>query len=166
MENNYPVKYTLQPVYEQFGHLNGVFGNEPNYSISFYVVTKCYVVEDIKKYFKDGSTEQYYNVVFPIKFLTTDSLLNDSEDFQEPEFNYNNECYNKNKTSKIYDSFEEAITDRIIKNKERFFNYLIGIKDETVKNKIKMDFFKNVEHLQNEVMKSTLDIKIKKKVNN
>ena len=57
MKNNYPIKYAAMPI---IGYVawrrEGVIG---------YIASKCYEIQEIKQYNRDGTTKTTYSVVFP-----------------------------------------------------------------------------------------------------
>ena len=57
MKNNYPIKYAAMPI---MGYVawrrEGVIG---------YIASKCYEIQEIKQYNRDGTTKTTYSVVFP-----------------------------------------------------------------------------------------------------
>ena len=113
-KTNFPIKYALQPIYESI--------NSEEEAL-FYIISKCFLVGDNIKYYEDGSILHYYEIVFPYKeeFVT---LLNNKGIKRKPQFDYKNSCYNQDYTYKLYDSYEDALEDRIIINKEKIDKYL------------------------------------------
>ena len=120
-ENNFPIKYALQPIYETI---------DMDEEILFYVISKCYLVVDNIKYYSDGTNIHYYEVVFPYKeeFIT---LLNNNGIKRKPQFDYKKTCYNQDYTYALYDSYDEAIEDRLIANKEEIGKFLATIPYES-----------------------------------
>ena len=49
MKINYPVKYALMPIIEQVGWTHGLHELERDYDVVYYVVSKCYLINDTKK---------------------------------------------------------------------------------------------------------------------
>ncbi len=117
-ENNFPIKYAVLELKEEGGYIT-------NYKdiVRGYIVSKCWVVESSIKYFPDGSSKIFHNVIFPYKDLDTlkTSLRNDDQYIGERvtinyDFNYN--PYPVDVVSELFDSYEDAKTMSEEKNKE------------------------------------------------
>ena len=105
MKNNYPIKYALIPMIEQVGWVSGLNELEREYDVVCYIVSKCYLIDEVKKYHLDGSYDISYNVVCP--YQRYDSF--DTYNIEEPSFNYNSGyCTNSTKVNEIFNSIEEA----------------------------------------------------------
>lgn len=84
-------------------------------NFEFYVVSPCYVIKEIKNVFKsDGTSESYFEVVFPRKDL---NLFSRNEEII-PEINPSNhiECTNSTSVDFITCDYENAIEQRNRKN--------------------------------------------------
>lgn len=113
MKYNYPVKYAAIPIIEQVGWSHGMNELERKYDVACYIVSKCYLINDITKYKENGKSEKEYEVVFPYQ----------KEQYYhwqraEPSFNYNHACTNSNFVEKVFDNYEDALDFAIQKNKE------------------------------------------------
>lgn len=128
-----PVKYALMPIID----FNKVFGTIliTNDRTVGYFVSKCYVLEENKKYNEDGTTSRNYKVVFPysevflnnkIKELkndfendqylsySVDEVYNDYESAKEACDIKNSDCLNDEKElRKDYKKFRESITSKV-----------------------------------------------------
>lgn len=106
--NNYPIKYAVMPIYRPPGAWrSGVFHYERNYNeIVCNIVSKCYVIREIKTYNGDGTDVQTFEVVFPFRNYM---LNNDHWDYNEiPNYNFSRECNNGIIVENIFDNYEEA----------------------------------------------------------
>lgn len=165
-ENNFPIKYALQPIRDQLGWEKRSFGLEPEYEFIFYVISKCYLVGESIKYYGDGSKKQYYEVVYPYKDESI-ALLNKNVERNYPEFNYKNTCYNQDYTYKIYDSYHDALNDRIVTNKKQVAEYLatlqfnsnLYINEKEILNRI----INNIDELEIFITENTEDLIIESK---
>ena len=123
MKNNYPIKYAVIPMIEQVGWLHGMNELEREYGTVCYIVSKCYLVEESKKYKADGSVRVKYHVVCPYQY----------DEFYEwkrvePTFNImHGQCTNDIVVDEVYDSLEDARVSKDEKNQEIFqklFKYM------------------------------------------
>lgn len=71
MKNNYPIKYALMPIIEQTGWTHGMHELEREYGVVCYIISKCYVIKETKKYNINGTTDIKYQVVFPYYLSNT-----------------------------------------------------------------------------------------------
>ena len=89
MKINYPIKYTLMPIYE-------------DNKLVTYIVSKCYLLSECKKYLVDGSSNYEYGIFFPYEREYINSTnwirVNPNEN-------------NKLITNLIYDNKEAALKD-------------------------------------------------------
>ena len=65
MKNNYPIKYAVMPVYDHSGYDMGSYKIANTYDVSLYIVSKCYLIEEIVKYKEDGKKKNKYKIVYP-----------------------------------------------------------------------------------------------------
>ena len=112
MENKYPIKYALMPMYEQVGWYPSEYRSE-DYGIVCYIVSKCYLIREEKTYFDNGTYKTKYNVVFPFEADLNETWLR-----QEPQFNYYGECINSVSVDQIFNNLELAISVKKEKNRE------------------------------------------------
>ena len=102
MKNNYPVKYAVIPI-------------TINNDISYYIASKCYLVNEVKKYNSNGTIENRYFVVCPFK-----NLDNGTWEKVEPYFNFNGNCTNSVEVDELYHYYGDAIKAKDKKNKDVF----------------------------------------------
>ena len=160
MKNNYPIKYAVIPIEEQIGWVPGLNELEREYGTVCYIVSKCYLVNDNKKYEKDGSITQKYYVVCPYykdEYLTWHR--------QEPSFNYiSNTCYNSIKVNNIFDNLEDAKKYKDDLNDELLTKKISYLPVKNLKEKIietKKEFNKLLSHynkLEEEIENQTQDL--------
>ena len=112
MKNNYPIKYAVIPMIEQVGWENGVCELERKYGTVCYIVSKCYVVEESKKYNINGTTKIEYQVVCP---FSEDEYYTWRR--EEPSYNLvHGHCTNSVITDALFDNLEEAKNAKNQKN--------------------------------------------------
>ncbi len=133
MKNNYPIRYALVPMYEYCWRLG-----EKEEEIVAYIVTKCYLVNETKKYERNGNVELRYHVVCPYQYLDFDIWHR-----VEPKFNMNRNCCNGFITDKVYTSLEKAIDAKNKKNADIVANKCCHIR-------IDENFEQNVKNIKNE----------------
>jgi len=162
MKNNYPIKYAVMPIYEQVGWNHGLNELEREYDIVAYIVSKCFIISETKKYKIDGSLKKEYQVVFPYR--------NDEYDIwirTEPRFGFQRQVMNTIIVNDVYESYEDALEDAKSKNekiKEKKIS-LLNIDNNLFKeiDKIKIEheeLIKKYEDLQKQIEKNTTDLKI------
>ncbi len=84
--------------YVEFERIYGAVAN---------IVVKCYVINETKTYFDDGTSEMNYDIVF----LYDRPSINDFRDKFEPmipKYDFYYHCYNSHKVKQLFDNFEEA----------------------------------------------------------
>ena len=114
MKNNYPIKYAVVPMIEQIGWTAGIHDLEREYGIVYFIVTKCFLTDETKKYCQNGSTETKYHVVCPFEHKEYDLWKK-----CEPSYNLiDGHCTNSIVTSSIFDNYEEATQYKKEKNKK------------------------------------------------
>ncbi len=89
MKNNQPIKYTTMQVYDSINYND----------IPIYIVTKCFLNEEVTKYLMNGTIKKEYKVMLPYTF---NSRTN------EYDMQYNWQYYNKNVVKKVFDNYEDA----------------------------------------------------------
>ena len=133
MKKNYPIKYAVIPMIEQIGWDMGLNELERRYGPVYYIVSRCYLVEENKRYKADGNEELKYHVVCPYEY----------DEFNcwrriEPSFNMmNGRCTNDIVVDSVYDSFEEAKEYKEIKNQKIFESKFTYMSLEMYDKKIK-----------------------------
>ncbi len=146
MKNNYPIKYAAMPIENNNG--------EP----LAYIVSKCYVISEEKKYSPDGDIKYNYNVVFPYQscgnFYPADYGCWKRVD---PDIN------NTSKVTYVFDDYSGALSfasiknANILQNKKKF----ISIKDfEAVENSHQL-ILDHYGDLQKKIDDNTFDLRIK-----
>lgn len=112
MKINYPVKYAIMPIIEQVGWTPGLHELERDYDVVYYVVSKCYLINDLTKYKEDGSIEREYEVVFPYQPSEFNSWKREI-----PSYNLiHGGCINSNKVDRLFDTYEDALKFATLKN--------------------------------------------------
>ena len=133
MKNNYPIKYAVIPMIEQVGWSHGLNELERKYGTVCYIVSKCYLVEETKKYKADGTVRVKYHVVCPYeydKFYKWNRV--------EPTFNImDGHCINDIVVDEVYDSFEKARISKDEKNQEIFQKQFTSLPVEVCKKRFK-----------------------------
>ena len=110
MSTNYPIKYCLYPMIEKVGKNKDIGG----YDVSCYIVSKCYLIGEEKKYTSDGNTKMYYDVVFPFRENENKEWFRDV-----PRINpIVHSCYNSFQVDQVFDTYEEALPLKNTKNDE------------------------------------------------
>ena len=131
MKNNYPIKYAVIPMIEQVGWLDGINELERNYETVYYIVSKCYVVGEDKKYNIDGTTTTRYQVVCP---YGKDKYQNWRR--EEPTYNLvHGGCTNGIMTDALFDNFAEAKAVKEQKNKNLLIQKFKYMSVDTYKEK-------------------------------
>ena len=102
MKYNYPIRYALMPIYRHDGFYSGFDSVEKDVTLAAYIVSKCYVVGEQKKYLMDGSVKLEYEVVFPYQ---------KKEDWEKvyPITCLNDQCSNSTFVSNVYVDYEIAL---------------------------------------------------------
>lgn len=139
MKNNQPIKYTTMQVYDIYNYDD----------IPVYIVTKCYLDEEVTKYLMNGKTTKEYKVMLPYTF-------NSSTD--EYDMKYNWQHYNKSIVKKVFDNYEETKKYTEELNKKMLSEKIssVGIVSE-VKN-IKNYYNKKIkscEELESQILSNT-----------
>ena len=114
-ELKYPRVFALQKMikeaYVNYNKFDEILG---------YVVSPCYLINEIISYDRDGISKKTYEVVFP---RCVDGIYYDCIDREIiPEINIDNECTNKSIVDYITTDYDEAIKLRDEKIKEEVFN--------------------------------------------
>lgn len=159
-ENNFPIKYTLMPLYKQEGWDSFGYGT---YDIAYYLPMPCYLIKESKVYKQDGSDEMEYEVVFIRKNTESEFLKNIK---QVPEFNFNGRCFNSNIVTSIYEDYESARTSIELENlnKDYIIHGALWLHGEEFLEKVKeneTELESRYEFIENEILPK---IKSKQKV--
>lgn len=140
MKNNYPIKYALMPIIKQNGWSIGLNELERKYAVSCYIVSKCYVVGENKKYYQDGTFKIKYSVVFVYEKDDYNRYL----ERVEPEFNLiNEECTNSLFVDEVFESYEDAKVVAQEKNEEILSKKLSCLK-------VDANFYQKIEEMKEE----------------
>ena len=107
MKNNYPIKYAVIPIIEQYH-----YPYESEETVC-YIVSKCYLVAETKKYNQNGSVDKKYQVVCPYTEKEFDIWNR-----VEPSYNFDGTCLNGLIVDAIYNNYEDAKKDKDDKNHE------------------------------------------------
>lgn len=152
MKINYPIKYSVMPIIDQ---------SEKN-DIVCYIVSKCYVINDIKRYEQNGKCSKKYEVVFPYQLAGNGIYRR-----EEPSFNYyNDNCTNSNIVDCVFDTYEEAVkiaNEKNIRIYEGKISYLSF--DELIEkmDSIKKEYsekLKKYKLLEQQILLETSNLKI------
>lgn len=107
-ENGFPIRYAVLKLTEPGGYLN-------NYTdiVWGYIVSKCYVMEQVVRYLTNGNKEIFYKVVFPFKSLETLRLscFKGSKDLGErqvPHYDVDGEVYPIDIVTHLFTSYDDA----------------------------------------------------------
>ena len=112
MKINYPIKYALMPIVEQVGWTPGLHELEREYDIVCYIVSKCHLIGNSKKYTEDGHCKEEYEVVFPYQHFEFNRWRR-----VIPSYNLiHGYCTNSNKVDEVFDTYEEALNYAEIQN--------------------------------------------------
>ena len=125
----YPVAYTVMPI-KKTRELNvTVKAEDEKRELISYVPSKCYVVSSEMKITKSGKVACSYGVVYP--YITGRSLAENYYMANYPKYNSDGDCVNSSKTDFLTDSYESALEQAIICNKELLAStdYSKGTKD-------------------------------------
>jgi len=161
MKNNYPIVYAVIPMIEQVGWSHGLNELEREYGTVCYIVSKCYLVGEEKKYKQNGEAVIKYKVVPP--YLKNFDLGGWSR--TEPCYNGSGECYDCFYVNDIFNNFEEATAKKNKMNDilfhENYFN-LSKIDEERKKFDKTLNFYNGLE-VEIEKNLTNLQINIKNK---
>ena len=131
----YPVAYTVMPI-KKTKELNvPVKAEDEKRELVSYIPSKCYVVSSERKITKSGKVACSYGVVYP--YITGRSLAENYYMANYPEYNSDGDCVNSSKTDFLTDSYESALEQAIIYNKELLdsTNYSKGTKEYHITSK-------------------------------
>ena len=108
----YPIKYAVLRLVD-----------EKNTIIGF-IVSKCYVIEDIIKHYETGESKQYHKVVFPYtdiayykQKLYYDYKTDDIGIRDYPKYDLYNNIYNTYVVERLFNNYDEAYVYATINNK-------------------------------------------------
>ena len=112
----YPVAYTIMPI-KKTKELNEPMKDlDEKRELISYIPSKCYVVSSERKITKSGKVACSYGVVYP--YITGRSLAENYYMANYPKYNSDGDCVNSSKTDFLTDSYESALEQAIIYNKE------------------------------------------------
>lgn len=112
MKNDYPIKYAVMPIERKLrGDSRQVVVN---------IVSKCYVINEVKKHRSNGSSKMYYEVVFPYERMR-DIRIRDIKYEEwvriEPSYDFSGQCCNSILVHNLFDTYDEAL-DYVSKSNE------------------------------------------------
>ena len=165
MKNNYPIKYAVIPMIEQVGWSHGIHELEREYGIVCYIVSKCYLVGENKKYNIYGTYITEYQVVCPFSEREYYTWRR-----EEPSYNLiHGGCTNSIITDALFDSFDEAKAIKEQKNEDLLVQKFAYMPIDTYKVKyqeIEDEFNRTVDYydkLESEIENRTQDLIINNK---
>lgn len=161
MKNNYPIKYASMPIY-------GEGRNEQNDSPKAYIVSKCFLLDEHKRYSVNGDIDIRYEVVFPFQREDINNWKR-----MEPEYNYMTyQCVNSSIVNNIYNNKREATKNTNIKNEAIITKEIVSIPIDNMwidkakeKEKELKQEFKHYRKLENEIDDKTSDMEVNMKSN-
>lgn len=118
MKYNYPVKYALIPMKEDNEILEG------------FIVSKCYIISEEKKYYEDGNIESNYTVILP--FCDLKSELIRKVDCNIITHRPTGRHFN---VPEVFDSKDDALSKLAIKNAELIARATINMNKENASKK-------------------------------
>lgn len=163
MKINYPIKYAAMPIIEQVGWTMGWHELEREYDTVCYIVSKCYLINELTKYKENGKMVKGYEVVFP---------------YQPGEFNrwqrtiptYNSihgYCTKETNVDTVFDSYEDALNFVNAKNEElckKTYLYMPYSENYAAKIQAKKDEFASklneYKLLEQQILLQTEDMQI------
>lgn len=158
--NNYPIKYTIMKIYNSEISSDVSFVKYGNYDPAVYIVTKAYVVEENVKYYGNGQSEQSYKVVFPYD----GNNIKKENNRNIPVFDIHLNCINARSVAKVFDTYEEALTEAQTQN----YSYLLKLQEiiksvasseeeyDILYNKEYSKYIDKIQRVTNEVEKNIL----------
>lgn len=153
MKNNYPIKYALMPIYEAGDWIHGLNELERSYHVGAYIVSKCYVINELKSYTMDGKFNMHYQVVFPYQIEYGNWVR------KEPEFDFYNKITNSIDVGKVYDSYYDALEDADKLNEDILYNKLKQERIEEIRI-IYEDNLEEYKRLEREINLMTTDLEL------
>ena len=161
MKNNYPIKYTLLPIINQTSYMHKI-NKEEKYSIVCYIVSKCYLMSEIKKYNQNGMIDEEYQIVYPYIYNESNLWIR-----EEPNFNIiSGNCTNSVIVNQIFNNYDDAVEVKNEKNNELFYNQYSSILIKEYVEKIKQyedEFNKKISYyneIEKDIELKTNDLKI------
>lgn len=143
MNNNYLIRYAVVPIKD----IDPITDSSIVYG---YMITKCYVVGDRNEFYMDGQYSAEYIISCP--YITTDNSTWKRTDIDKDHF----VC-----VKNVYNSFNEAIKERIALNDELLKSITSKYDDREVKSIIREEFFDRlniIRELEIKIEESTKDI--------
>ncbi len=111
---NYPIKYAIMPVEEQVGWASGVHGLVKDIDVVAYIVCKCYVIAERRKYASDGTSKIESEIVF----LYNRRTVYGSFEPAVPEFSLYGKCTNSILVDAVFDDFDAAKSEATRRNEQ------------------------------------------------
>ena len=115
---NYPIKYGVLMLIEPEGWPIGT-----KMSIKGYIPSKCYLVESSIRYYPDGTSQNFHQVVFPYEdFYKFKMALAAKQEYYEqprvPRHSFDGSLYPISTIPCYYGTYKEAAEAAIVKNQE------------------------------------------------
>ena len=149
MKNNYPIRYALMPI--------EIYGNQ-GYEVLVYLVSKCFVTSETKRYLQNGEQSLEYMVVFPYKREENQN----SFVRVEPRIHESSQCLNAVSVEKIFMSFQEAKQEAekknedLLRGKNMFLSPYQKNQQEVIQAKMLSYYYK----LEEKIEKNTTDLNV------
>lgn len=159
MKYNYPIKYAVMPIYEQRGWTTGLNELEPQSKIVAYIISKCYLFQEIKTYSRYNS----YKTTYKVCFLYQKSYRGGWE-------RINPNLCDLTVIEKTFDSYEEANKEKEKLNQEILNNKIINLPYDN--NFLENKMYLTEEHLEtlheyqlleNQITEKTKDLTLENK---
>ena len=149
MKNNYPIKYVVIPLKQNLESIS---------NFSYYIVSKCYVINEVKEYKSNGDISFNYRVVIPYQY-------NNNLGWQRVEPRYNS-SYIKSANSTIVSELFDNIAEAKVKANELntlMLNQIIERSSTLDVSKIKKNYLSDMaryKELENKFEEGTKDLVI------
>lgn len=165
VEEKYPIYYAAMPIIEKNGWYHSLHYLAPNYNITGYIVSKCFVVNLDVEYKKFIDKKVFFKLVFPYQ------IRNYLDEFREleremPTFNLNNsECTNFESVEHLFTDYEsckrevENKNNKLLEKSKKWKDKDIDTQDEIEAiHKERMERYQKLEH---QINNATLYMNIK-----
>ena len=159
MKNNYPIKYAVIPIIEQIGWSPGLHELEREYGTICYIVSKCYLVGEERRYKQNGESITKYKVV-PVY---SNNAYSGGWNRIEPLFDINGDCCNCFKVSDIFDNYEEANAMKNVMNDRLFADNFFSFSKIEEERKEFNKTLRFYNRLEVEIEKNSTNLQINKK---
>lgn len=157
MKVNYPIKYTAMPIIEQVGWNHGLNELERAYGIVYYIVSKSYLLEERKRYDREGKEKKEYEVCFPFQHAEYDKY-----EREIPTYNLlSNNCTNSSIVGEIFETPEDAriyvdkLNEKLLEKAISELSYMPLANEEQLKR-----FLLKKEEIENEFVEREAKYKL------